>query len=257
MDIKHGHLVSTVFHDADTVKRHEEFNIRVQSLFEQYARDLLMRMRQILVPQDMPHRRNPIHYAAMSKFTKCFKCIEALLNFDLETDVEGYDEFIKLFFELQLLETQEERKFDPRKYHGILGEFKHLMSPQEYGAVTRDFRLQVRLLLKEVLDAQDANFHSPLHVSSYFGDFKASRFMVKLGADPNSPAFAQRPLEVGKDKFVRGVLQNLNDAAFQANEKDLKHLVNCGNKIDNKLSIFGEAPIHKAVLSKVKEAQKS
>lgn len=38
--------------------------------------------------------------------------------------------------------------------------------------------------------------------------------MVKLGADPNSPAFAERPLEVGKDKFVRGVLQNLNDAAF-------------------------------------------
>jgi hypothetical protein len=34
MDIKHGHLVSTVFHDAETVKRHEEFNIRVQSLFE-------------------------------------------------------------------------------------------------------------------------------------------------------------------------------------------------------------------------------
>jgi hypothetical protein len=33
--------------------------------------------------------------------------------------------------------------------------------------------------------------------------------------------------------------------------KDLKHLVNCGNKIDNKMSIFGEAPIHKAVLSKL------
>jgi ankyrin repeat protein len=26
-------------------------------------------------------------------------------------------------------------------------------------------------------------------------------------------------------------------------------LVNCGNKIDSKLSIFGEAPIHKAVLT--------
>lgn len=39
--------------------------------------------------------------------------------------------------------------------------------------------------------------------------------------------------------------------------KDLKHLVNCGNKIDNKLSIFGEAPIHKAVLSKVREAEKT
>lgn len=108
-----------------------------------------------------------------------------------------------------------------------------------------------------MLDAQDANYHSPLHVASYFGDFKASRYMVKLGADPNSPAFAERPLEVGKDKFVRGVLQNLNEAAYQANVKDLKHLVNCGNKIDNKLSIFGEAPVHKAVLSKVQEGLKS
>ena len=100
-----------------------------------------------------------------------------------------------------------------------------------------------------MLVAQDINYQSPLHVASYFGDFKASRFMISLGANPNSAAFAQRPLEVGKDKFVRGVLQNLNDAATQANVKDLKHLVNCGNKIDSKLSIFGEAPIHKAVLT--------
>ena len=49
----------------------------------------------------------------------------------------------------------------------------------------------------------------------------------------------------------------MNEAAFQANVKDLKHLVNCGNKIDQKLSIFGEAPIHKAVLSKLKVAEKS
>ena len=68
-------------------------------------------------------------------------------------------------------------------------------------------------MLKEVLDRQDLNFHSPLHVASYFGDFKASRFMISLGADPNSQAFSERPLEVGKDKFVRSVLQNLNDAA--------------------------------------------
>ena len=73
--------------------------------------------------------------------------------------------------------------------------------------------------------------------------------MINLGADANSAEYAERPLEVGKDKFVRGVLQNLNEAAYKSNIKDLQHLVNCGNKIDNKLSIFGEAPIHKAVLS--------
>jgi ankyrin repeat protein len=39
--------------------------------------------------------------------------------------------------------------------------------------------------------------------------------------------------------------------------KDIKHLVNCGNLIDNKLSIFGEAPIHKAVLSKLRVTEKN
>ena len=248
MDIKNGQLVSTVFHDADTIKRHEEFNIRVQNLFEQYARDLINRLRQMLCQQDV-HRRNAIHYAAMSKYTKCFKCVEAVLNIHID-HVEGYEQFLELFFELQLLETAEERKFDPRKYVGILAEFKHLMSARDYGSILKDFNFQVKLLLTEVLNKQDCNFHSPLHVAAYFGDFKASRFMVKLGADPNSAAFAERPLEVGKDQFTRGVLQNLNEAAYMANVKDLKYLVNCGQKIDHKLSIFGEAPIHKAVLSK-------
>jgi hypothetical protein len=34
MDIKNGHLASSVFHDPETVKRHEDFNIRVYNLFD-------------------------------------------------------------------------------------------------------------------------------------------------------------------------------------------------------------------------------
>jgi ankyrin repeat protein len=94
----------------------------------------------------------------------------------------------------------------------------------------------------------DKNLQSPLHVSSYFGDFKASRVLTARGAEPAPPAYAVRPLEVGKDKFTRSVLQNLNKAATEANTKDVRFLVNCGNNIDKRLSIFGEAPIHKAVL---------
>jgi hypothetical protein len=45
-----------------------------------------------------------------------------------------------------------------------------------------------------------------LHVASYFGDFKASRIMVDLGADSTSVNFTERPLEVSKDKFARSVL---------------------------------------------------
>ena len=45
MDIRHGPLASSVFHDADTTKRHEDFNIRVYNLFSQYAQDIVDRYR--------------------------------------------------------------------------------------------------------------------------------------------------------------------------------------------------------------------
>ena len=48
MDIKHGHLATSVFHDAETVKRHEEFNIRVFNLLQQYSSDIIARYDQIL-----------------------------------------------------------------------------------------------------------------------------------------------------------------------------------------------------------------
>ena len=86
-------------------------------------------------------------------------------------------------------------------------------------------------------------------MASYFGDFKASRLMIKRGAEPTSAAFAERPLNVSKDKFSRDVLQSLNKAACEANSRDIRYLVNCGNKIDARSSIFSEAPVHKAVLS--------
>lgn len=90
---------------------------------------------------------------------------------------------------------------------------------------------------------------SPLHISSYFGVFKVSNVLKNKGAEPTSAAFAERPLNVSKDKYTRNVIQNLNQAAGQSNAKDIQYLVNCGDKIDDRKSIFNEAPIHKAVLS--------
>ena len=96
-----------------------------------------------------------------------------------------------------------------------------------------------------------------MHISSYYGDFKQSRLFTQLGANPSSAATAEDPLTVGKDKFSRGVLQSLNEAANTANVKDLEYLVNCGEDIDSRSSIVGQAPIHKAVLSTKEDIEKS
>ena len=70
MDVKHGELVKTVEHAADTVKRHREFDLRLNSLLEQYSCDIVSRYREILTQQDTNTKRNPIHFVAMNKYTK-------------------------------------------------------------------------------------------------------------------------------------------------------------------------------------------
>ena len=120
-----------------------------------------------------------------------------------------------MYFEIGGLDNPDMRpEFDPRKTSDILTEFHHLLLPKEFKQIQKNFKAQVKVILKEALSQQDVNSHTPLHIASFFGDFKAARYMVELGAVPTSQEYTERPLEVSKDKFARSVLQNLNDAAF-------------------------------------------
>lgn len=74
----------------------------------------------------------------MSKFTNSFKTLEALLEIDFDT-VPGFDNFLKMYFDMQTLENSEEC-FDPRKSSDILTDFKKFMSPKDYNLVLRDFK---------------------------------------------------------------------------------------------------------------------
>jgi hypothetical protein len=90
-------------------------------------------------------KRNPLHYAAMSKFTKSLKTLETLLDIDIDR-VPGWDSFISLFFQLQPLQMSCEH-FDPRRSNTILKEFKTLMHPNDYNQTVRDFKHDLKLLL--------------------------------------------------------------------------------------------------------------
>lgn len=65
-------------------------------MFEKYCKDIIDRYRQILCGQDK-NGRNPIHYGAMSKYTKCHKTLEAVLTIDYD-DVPDHDLFQHIFF---------------------------------------------------------------------------------------------------------------------------------------------------------------
>lgn len=180
----------------------------------------------------------------MSKFTKCYKTLEAMLTIDIDNAPDN-SLFLDSFFSIQQLEAIS--NFDPRMYKNVLLEFVHLLDPKNYAKVVDNFNHQKQLLLRDVLNSLDKNSHTPLHISSYYGDFKSSRLFTHCGSD--STKVVENPLKVSRDKQSRDVLQNLNNAANTTNVGDLEYLVNCGEKIDDKSSIMGAAPIHKAVLS--------
>lgn len=258
MDVKHGALASSIYLDADLIRRFEEFIIGVQNLLEQYARDIVDKYRQVLTQQDI-HRRTPLHYGAMSKYTNCYKTLEALLTMDIDlvNGGNGVDSFVHLFWQVQDLDCPEDARFDPRKYKNVLAEFQHLLSPSDFKRIKSEFRANAKALLTEALNIQDNNYHTPLHISSFFGDFKASRLFTRYGAATASEANSVPPLQVSKDKFSRDVLQTLNEAAVLSNKKELEYLVNCGENIDARSSIANQAPIHKAVLSGKTENDKT
>lgn len=113
-------------------------------------------------------------------------------------------------------------------------EFEHLLDPAEFKRINKQFRTDASKLIKDALDQQDQNCHTPLHIASYVGDFKSARHFVDLGADPQSEDFKTKPLQVSKDKFARGIITNLNEAAMAGKFDDVKYLVNCGELIDNR-----------------------
>ena len=58
------------------------------------------------------------------------------------------------------------------------------------------------------------------------------------------------PVDLAKDNFVRKELTDLNKAAKASDEKNIDELINFGEDINEKISIFWQAPIHKIIESK-------
>ena len=142
----------------------------------------------------------------MSKFTNSYRCIIGLLNIDINEEPD-YESFLRNYFTIGSLDNADGRApFDPRKSSLVIKDFEHLLDPVEFNAIVKDFKIQIRNVTREALNMQDSNSYTPLHIASYYGDFKASRYMVDMGADSVSVNFRERPLEVSKDKFARSVL---------------------------------------------------
>ena len=72
----------------------------------------------------------------MSKYTKCYKTLEAMLTIDIDNAPDN-SLFLDTFFSIQQLEAIS--NFDPRMYKNVLLEFVHLLDPKNYSKVVDNF----------------------------------------------------------------------------------------------------------------------
>eukprot|EP00357_Protocruzia_adherens_P026946 CAMPEP_0115040618 /NCGR_PEP_ID=MMETSP0216-20121206/44938_1 /TAXON_ID=223996 /ORGANISM="Protocruzia adherens, Strain Boccale" /LENGTH=639 /DNA_ID=CAMNT_0002421897 /DNA_START=94 /DNA_END=2014 /DNA_ORIENTATION=+ len=245
LDCNHGVLNPSLQRDVQKTKNFAIFSSELESLYSRYLSDILSRYRELLLQRD-EHERNPTQYAAMSSYTKCYQTLQQLLEFDNPQDT---DDFLHYFDELKEIESREDRWDEPRRYFKVDKEIEELMLAKTYKRLRREFKNNVKALIREAVNMQDKNGHSALHIASSAGEYNMVQYLVKKGADPTLRDFltSSTALDLASNDLVRRKLKGLHEASAEGDEESLKYLINCGGDLDERKSIFFQAPIHKAV----------
>ena len=253
LDIVKGKLSRAVRLNEENIKKFYDLQNTIKDLAIQLINNFLAEIKKGLSCKDKDEQI-PFHLAAISKFPLCHKFIYEILDFDYFKLDDSWTYFLDLFLELQSLETKAERmNQDPRKCLRLERELISLLGENIINELSNYYKESKKNLMAELINTQDNYGDSILHISAFHGDFKIVGRLVYYGGDKKlKNKKGQLPVDLAKDNFVRNVLTNLNKAAKASDEKNIKELINFGKNINEKISIFSQAPIHKIIESKEK-----
>ena len=251
LDIVKGKLSRAVRLNEENIRKFEDLQEKIRSLAKQLIDNFIGEIKEGLMCRDN-EQQTPFHLAAMSKFPLCHKFIHQILDFDYFNLDDTWTNFLDLFLELQRLEVKMERmNQDPRKCLRLERELIALLGEKIINDLSDYYKESKRQLMTELINTQDNNGDSILHISTFHGDFKIVSRLVYYGGNKKlKNKNGQLPVDLAKDNFVRKVLTDLNKAAKASDEKNIKELINFGKDINEKISIFSQAPIHKIIESK-------
>ena len=143
---------------------------------------------------------------------------------------------------------------DPRRCQRIERELITLLGENEIkGNLMKYYKDEKKKMLKELINIPDSKGDNLLHICSFHGNYKIINRLIYYGGKKQEQNSNDKiPVDIAKDNKVRKVLTNLNEEAKASNEKNIQELVNFGKDINEKLSIFSIAPIHKIIESREK-----
>ena len=100
---------------------------------------------------------------------------------------------------------------------------------------------------------QDNGGYTPLHLSAFYGDFAGIQFLLKHCGNKQHALnivdnkHKKKVLDYAENDQVRKYLIDLKDAAHKGDQDSMKLLVNCGHDLNQRSSVFGVAPLHRAL----------
>ena len=244
-DIKHGNFVSSGFHSDEILDRFNEFMRSIENLWVHTFQEYLKFYRVLFWQQDY-NGRTPFHYS------KNEKSIMSVLDIRLDSE-EGFEDFKSQCQGLQDLEDPSSKSLDPRKYFHAVDEFKHFIAPDVYESIFKDFERERKFLIRDIMNVRDVCEETPLHIASRRGLYVLVSNYLKFGAQIWRNINGKTPLDIAKDRFTRKALTNLNEEAFRCLDDNITGLVEKGEDVNKRLTIFGQPPLHKAVNSGLKQ----
>jgi ankyrin repeat protein len=248
LDIIKGKLSRAVNRTELNIKRFDAFQANLKEEALNIIKKAIIKLEIALSQRDM-EGRTPLHYAAMSKYPLCYLIVENILDFEF-FNLNGWEDFLKLFSDIQFVEVKEERKCDPRRSLRLERELITLLGDTAVKELSEEFRRMKLEMMKSIINMQDNMGNTVLHVAAFHGDYRIVNKLVAYGADKTAINGEDKiPVDLAKDNFVRNVLTSLNKAAKSSDEKNMTELVYFGHDINKKHTIFSQAPIHKVIES--------
>ena len=253
LDIVKGKLSRAVHKTAKNEEKFKQLQDKIRNAGKALIEGFITKLYNALKLQDKVGQ-TPLHLAAMSKFPLSHLICYMILEFDFFKYDETWDEYLNIYEDLQALEIKPERLVDPRRSLRLERELITLLGDDVIKKeLSPLFMKKKKEMLKELINLPDKNGDSVLHISAFHGDFRIVNKLVLFGGNKKQTNEKNKlPVDMAKDNFVRKVLTDLNKAAKESDSKNIEELVNFGQDINEKISIFSQAPIHKVIEGNIK-----
>ncbi len=89
---------------------------------------------------------------------------------------------------------------------------RNILSEEVFDGFVKDYKKNIRQIQRNVINAQDNDGYTPMHLASFYGDFLSVQFLLRLGGDEHIKDIKDNKpvIDYASNNQVRRVLLDLN-----------------------------------------------